>query len=65
MRDTLLQAAERELAAVFSFRDNWRPLDTSTFGRYSGDRSFAGTLRWQAALDLQDLLVLQGIESGG
>ncbi|MCL0053756.1 hypothetical protein M1N45_02005 [Dehalococcoidia bacterium] len=65
MQDTLLQAAERELAAVFSFWDNWRPLDTSTFGRYSGDRSFAGTLRRQAALDLQDLLALQGTESGG
>ncbi|MEC9290603.1 MAG: hypothetical protein VYC83_09930 [Chloroflexota bacterium] len=65
MGDTLLQAVERELVAVFSFRDNWRSLDTSAFGRYSGDWSFAGTLRRQAALDLQDLLARQGIESGG
>ncbi|MCH2501282.1 MAG: hypothetical protein MK126_00380 [Dehalococcoidia bacterium] len=50
---------------MFSFQDNWRSLDTSAFGRYSGDRSFAGTLRRQAALDLQDLLARQGIESGG
>ena len=65
MEDTLLQAVERELVAVFSFRDNWRSLDTSAFSRYSGDRSFAGTLRQQAALDLQDLLARQRIESGG
>jgi hypothetical protein len=61
----LLEAAEREQAAVASLRETWRSLDTSSFSRYSAERSFAGTLRRQAALELQDLLAIQGIDSGG
>jgi hypothetical protein len=61
----LLQAAQREQAAVLSLRETWRSLDTSAFGRYSADRSFAEKLRRQTALDLQDLLERQGISSGG
>lgn len=64
MGEQLLQAAEREQAAVLSLRDNWRSLDTIAFGRYTADRSFSATLRRQAALDLQDLLSRQGIDSG-
>ena len=65
MRELLLQAAEREQAAVSSLRQSWRSLDTSAFGRYLSDRSFAETLRRQAALELQDLLARQGISPGG
>ena len=61
MRGLLLQAAEREQAAVLSLRESWRPLDTSAFGRYTADRSFAETLRREMALELQDLLARQGI----
>ena len=63
MRELLLRAAEREQAAVFSLRESWRSLDTTAFGRYTADRSFAATLRRQTALDLQDLLARQGIDS--
>ena len=65
MGELLLQAAERERAAVLSLRETWRSLDTSAFGRYSADRSFAERLRRQAALDLQDLLARHGLVSGG
>ncbi|MCH7738421.1 MAG: hypothetical protein IH872_13600 [Chloroflexi bacterium] len=65
MGELLLQAAEREQAAVLSLRETWRSLDTSAFGRYSADRAFAETLRRQTALDLQDLLARQGIGPGG
>ncbi len=65
MGELLLQAAEREQTAVLSLRETWRSLDTSAFGRYSADRSFAERLRRQAALDLQDLLARHGIASGG
>ena len=65
MGETLLQAAEREQAAVLSLRETWRSLDTSAFGRYLADRSFAESLRRQTALDLQDLLERQGIDPGG
>ena len=65
MGQILLQAAEREQAAVLSLRETWRSLDTSAFGRYSADRSFAETLRRQTALELQDLLARQGIAPGG
>ncbi len=61
MGELLLQAAEREQAAVLSLRETWRSLDTSAFGRYTADRAFAETLRRQMALDLQDLLARQGI----
>ena len=61
MGELLLQAAEREQAAVLSLRETWRFLDTSAFARYTADRSFAETLRRQTALDLQDLLARQGI----
>jgi len=64
MGEELLQAAEREQAAVQSLRETWRSLDTSAFGRYSADRSFAESLRRQTALDLRDLLERQGIDSG-
>jgi hypothetical protein len=47
MGETLLQAAEREQAAVQALRETWRYLDTSALGRYSADRSFAETLRRQ------------------
>jgi len=50
---------------VLSLRETWRSLDTSAFGRYFADRSFAKSLRRQTALDLQDLLERQGIDSGG
>ena len=65
MGELLLQAAQREQEAVLLLRETWRSLDTSAFGRYSADRSFAETLRRQTALDLQDLLERQGIASGG
>ena len=65
MGELLLRAAEREQAAVLSLRESWRSLDTSAFGRYSADRSFAETQRRQTALDLQDLLARQGIAAGG
>lgn len=65
MGETLLQAAEREQAAVQSLRETWRSLDTSAIGRYSADRSFSDTLRRKTALDLQDLLSRQGLASGG
>ena len=65
MGELLLQAAEREQAAVLSLRENWRSLDTSAFGRYTADRSFAETLRRQMALELQDLLAQQGIAVDG
>ena len=65
MGELLLQAAEREQTAVLSLRETWRSLDTSAFGRYSADRSFAERLRRQAAFDLQDLLARHGIASGG
>ena len=61
MGQLLLQAAEREQAAVLSLRETWRSLDTSAFGRYTADRSFAETLRRQMALDLQDLMASQEI----
>lgn len=60
----LLQAAEREQAAVLSLRESWRSLETSAFGRYTAERSFADSLRRQAALALQDLLARQGISGG-
>lgn len=65
MGETLIQAAEREQAAVLALRETWRSLDTTAFGRYLSERSFADTLLRQAALDLQDLLSLQGIPAGG
>lgn len=65
MGETLLQAAEREQAAVQSLRETWRSLDTSAIDRYSADRSFSETLRRQTAQDLQDLLTRQGIATGG
>jgi hypothetical protein len=61
----LLEAAEREQAAVVSLRETWRALDSRSFSRYSAERSFAGTLRRQAALDLQDQTAIQGIAPGG
>ena len=61
MGELLLQAAEREQAAVLSLRETWRSLDTSAFGRYTADRSFAETLRRQMALELEDLLARQGV----
>ena len=64
MGEQLLRAAEREQAAVLSLRDNWRSLDTIAFGRYTAERSFSASLRHQAALDLQDLLSRQGIDTG-
>ena len=65
MGELILQAAQREQAAILSLRETWRSLDTSAFARYSADRSFAATLRRQTTLDLQDLLERQGIDSGG
>jgi len=61
MGELLIQAVEREQAAVLSLRESWRSQDTSAFGRYTADRSFAETLRRQVALALQDLLARQGI----
>ncbi len=61
MGELLLQAAEREQAAALSLRESWRSLDTSAFGRYTGEKSFAETLRRQVVLDLQDLLARQEI----
>ena len=61
MGELLIQAVEREQAAVLSLRESWRSQDTSAFGLYTADRSFAETLRRQVALDLQDLLARQGI----
>jgi hypothetical protein len=61
MGELLIQAVEREQAAVLSLRESWRSQDTSAFGRYTADRSFAETLRRQVALALQDLLAGQGI----
>ena len=63
MGELLIQAAEREHAAVLSLRETWRSLDTSAFGRYTADRSFADTLRREVDLALQDLLSRQGIPS--
>ena len=65
MGNILIQAAEREEAAVLSLRESWRSLDTSAFGRYTADRSFAETLRREVDLGLQDLLARQGISGGG
>jgi len=65
MGNLLIQAAEREEAAVLSLRESWRSLDTSAFGRYTADRSFAETLRREVDLGLQDLLARQGISGGG
>ena len=65
MGDLLIQAAETEQAAVVSLRETWRSLDPSSFDRYSAERTFAGALRRQAAVELQDLLALQGIAPGG
>ena len=61
MGASLIQAVEREQAAVLSLRESWRSLDTSAFGRYTADRAFAENLRRQVALDLQDLLARQGL----
>lgn len=61
MGDILIQAVEREQAAVLSLRETWRSLDTSAFGRYTADRAFAETLRRQVALALEDLLARQGL----
>ena len=61
MGELLIQAVEREQAAVLSLRESWRSLDTSAFGRYTADKAFAETLRRQVALALQDLLARQGI----
>ena len=63
--DILLQAVEREQAAVLSLRESWRPLDTGAFGRYTADRSFSETLRRQVAVELQDLLASQGMPEAG
>ena len=65
MGSLLLQAVEREQAAVSSLRDSWRSLDTTAFSRYTADRSIANTLRRQVALELRDLLARQGIPQGG
>ena len=62
--EILIQAVEREQAAVLSLRETWRSQDTSAFGRYTADRAFAETLRRQVALDLQDLLAHQGLSGG-
>ena len=64
MAELLIRAVEREQAAVLSLRESWRSLDTSAFGRYTAERSFADTLRRQVALALQDLLARQGISGG-
>ena len=65
MGETLLEAAEREQAALLSQRETWRSLDTSAVARYSADREFTETLRRETAQELQDLLARQGIASGG
>ena len=65
MGEQLIQAVEREQAAVLSLRESWRSLDTSAFARYTAERAFADSLRRQVDLHLQDLLERQGLSSGG
>jgi len=65
MGEQLIQAVEREQAAVLSLRESWRSLDTRAFARYTAERAFADSLRRQVDLHLQDLLERQGLSSGG
>ena len=64
MNDALLEAAERESAALRGLRNTWRPFATDIYRGFDQERSNAGKLRRQADIGVQELLERFSISPG-
>ncbi len=64
MNDSLLEAAERESAALRELRNTWRPFATDIYRGFDQERSNAGKLRRQADIGVQELLERFSISPG-
>ena len=53
----LAEAADRELQALTTLRDTWKPYDRSYFTSFEGEMASVGRLRRQVAGALEDLLL--------
>ena len=56
MGELLVEAAQREEAALRELRDGWQPFDPQVYQALDQQRSAAGKLRRQVALGIQELL---------
>lgn len=61
--ENLVQAAEKEEAALSALRAGWRPGDEAAFQKYEGERTAAAKLRREAANRLTDLVAAASSEN--
>ena len=64
MNDALLEAADRESAALRGLRNTWRPFATDIYRGFDQERSNAGKLRRQADIGVQELTERFGVSAG-